>query len=51
MMEHQREQTVTYYKKFAEFVGKYEGKMLETYVTDDRTSWVTMFADDSTGEK
>jgi len=29
---------VNYYKKFAEFVGKYEGKMLETYITDDKTS-------------
>lgn len=45
-MEHQRNQTSTYYKKFAEFVGKYEAKMLETYVTDDWTSRVSMFHED-----
>jgi hypothetical protein len=48
-MEHSRTQTINYYKKFAEFVGKYENKMLETYITDDRTSRVSMFADDSAG--
>lgn len=51
MMEHSRAQTVTYYKKFAEFIGKYEGKMLETYITDDRTSRVSMFSDDTSGDR